>query len=150
MDSKVFLKESARTASGDYTAITKRMSPDVKPTGKLVMGFPEIDDTDKQKMIDLLHASIGMQTESAEFSDMLKKHIFYGKPLDKVNLAEEIGDQLWYIAMALRALDTDFETVMERNIAKLKARYPDKFTLELAENRDLDKERAILEGKDNL
>ena len=100
------------------------------------------------EQIDLLHAAIGMQTEAAEFSDMLKKRLFYGKELDIVNLREELGDQLFYIAMALRALGTDFETVMERNIAKLKARYPEKFTEELAENRNLDKERAILEGKE--
>jgi NTP pyrophosphatase (non-canonical NTP hydrolase) len=138
MDSKTYLKESARTASGDYGAIAARAAG-----GMLAMG--SVVDS---KQIDLLHAAIGMQTEAAEFSDMLKKHLFYGKPLDKVNLAEELGDQLWYVAMALRALDTDFETVMERNIAKLKARYPDKFTEDLAENRNLLKERAILEGKE--
>jgi len=138
MDSKTYLKESARTASGDYMAIGARSIGGVLARGSVV----------SDKKINLLHAAIGMQTESAEFSDMLKKHLFYGKPLDTVNLMEEIGDQIWYIAMALRSLDTDFETVMERNIAKLKARYPDKFTEELAENRDLEKERSILEGKE--
>lgn len=137
MDSKTYLKESARTASRDYGAIGARTVGGILANGSVV-------DSDQ---IDLLHAAIGMQTESAEFSDMLKKHIFYGKPIDRVNLAEELGDQLWYVAMALRALGTDFETVMERNIAKLKARYPQKFTEELAENRDLETERAILEGK---
>ncbi len=34
---------------------------------------------------------------------------------------------------------------MERNIAKLQARYPDKFTQEQALNRDTDNERKILE-----
>jgi NTP pyrophosphatase (non-canonical NTP hydrolase) len=126
MDSKKYLSDSARTVSDNYPEIRSRLG---------------------NKEIDLLHAAIGLQTESAEFSDMLKKHIFYGKPIDKVNLREELGDQLWYIAMALRALDTTFEAVMERNIEKLKARYPDKFTEELAENRNLDKEREILENE---
>jgi NTP pyrophosphatase (non-canonical NTP hydrolase) len=140
MDSKTYLKESGRTASGDYLAIGARTVGGILAIGSVVEG-------DK---IDLLHAAIGMQTESAEFSDMLKKHLFYGKPLDVVNLTEELGDQMWYIAMALRALGTDFETVMERNISKLRVRYPDKFTEDLAENRDLCKERGILEGKGNL
>jgi hypothetical protein len=35
---------------------------------------------------------------------------------------------------------------MQKNIDKLKARFPEKFTEELANNRDLVKEREILEG----
>jgi hypothetical protein len=38
-----------------------------------------------------------------------------------------------------------FEEMMDKNVAKLKARYPNKFTQESALNRDLAKERAVLE-----
>lgn len=95
--------------------------------------------------IRLLHAAIGMCTESGEFIDQLKKHIFYGKPLDKVNLKEELGDMLFYIGIAMDELGTDFDTEQRKNIAKLKARYGDKFSSEAAINRDLDTEREILE-----
>jgi NTP pyrophosphatase (non-canonical NTP hydrolase) len=125
MDAKKYLKDSARTAFTDYSKIVDRVGTD--------------------KGVDLLHAALGLQTESAEFSDMLKKAIFYGKPIDEVNLKEEIGDILWYAALALRTLNTDFETVMGRNIEKLKSRYPDKFTEDKALNRNLDTERKILE-----
>jgi NTP pyrophosphatase (non-canonical NTP hydrolase) len=93
----------------------------------------------------LIHASLGMQTESAEFSDTIKKHIFYGKPLDVTNLKEEIGDMLWYVAIALDSLGSSFEEVMETNIKKLKARYGEKFSEESAITRNLIVERAILE-----
>ncbi len=93
----------------------------------------------------LLHAGIGLATETGEFLDALKKSVFYGKELDKVNLKEELGDMLWYMAIAMDELDTDFETEMNRNIEKLTARYPEKFTKEKAEIRDLEKEREILE-----
>lgn len=96
----------------------------------------------------LLHAAIGLATESGEFLDQMKKHIFYGKELDKVNLKEEIGDLFWYIAIALDELNSDFTTETDRVIAKLKARYPDKFSLESSENRDLDNERKVLESKE--
>ena len=96
--------------------------------------------------IRLLHAGMGMCTESAEFVDMMKKHIFYGKPLDKVNLREEIGDLLWYIGLAVDVLGTTIDEVMTINIDKLKARYPENFTEHHAENRDLVTERKILEG----
>jgi NTP pyrophosphatase (non-canonical NTP hydrolase) len=95
----------------------------------------------------LLHASIGITTESGELADLLKKHIFYGKPLDTVNAVEECGDLLWYVALACDALGVTIGEVMERNIAKLRTRYPDKFTSDAAINRDLEAERRALEGK---
>lgn len=97
-------------------------------------------------VIDLLHAAMGMETEVGEFMDQLKKHIFYGKELDRVNLREELGDLLWYIALAMSQLDTDFEKEMERVINKLQTRYPHKFTKAAALDRNLDEERKVLEG----
>jgi len=94
----------------------------------------------------LLHAGMGIATEAGEFLDALKKSIFYGSELDRVNLQEELGDLLWYIAIAMDELGTDFETEMRRNVEKLKARYPEAFDRERAEKRDLDRERSILES----
>jgi NTP pyrophosphatase (non-canonical NTP hydrolase) len=98
-----------------------------------------------ERTLCLLHGGIGLATESGEFLDGLKKHIFYGKPIDAVNLAEEMGDLFWYIAVICTALGVTFEDVMERNIAKLQARYGDKFSEHRATNRDLIRERRILE-----
>ncbi len=89
-----------------------------------------------------LHALMGLATEIGELIDMYKKHIFYGKPLDLVNASEELGDICWYLAIEMDVLKIDFDIVQERNIAKLRARYPNKFTEYDAENRDLDNERA--------
>lgn len=97
------------------------------------------------QMEDIIHAAIGIATEAGEFLDPIKKFIFYGKPVDFVNLDEEVGDLLWYIALYLNARGLDMEAVMEKNINKLEARYPDKFTQDHALNRDLDAEREILE-----
>jgi NTP pyrophosphatase (non-canonical NTP hydrolase) len=130
MNNKEYLEQSSRTVSNDTNSIGNRLLPS--------------DLTKQTQMLDLLHASIGMVTEAGEFADALKKHVFYGKELDKVNLIEELGDQIWYIALALRALDTDFDTVMNININKLKVRYPGKFTEHNAINRDLTKEGIAL------
>lgn len=83
MDNSQYLKQSSRTANSDYNAIANRMSPQ--------------KTEDRAKIVDLQHAALGMITESAEFADMLKKHLFYGKNLDEVNLREEIGDLLWTV-----------------------------------------------------
>jgi len=98
------------------------------------------------RLIRLLHSSLGLVTEAGEFADQIKAHIFYGKALDFINLREEVGDLFWYIALFADALDVDLDKVMGRNIAKLAARYPEKFKSEDAINRDLQKERQILEG----
>jgi len=92
----------------------------------------------------LLHAAFGLCTEAGEFLDALKRHIFYNTPFDETNAQEELGDIMWYMAIACDVLNISFEQVQEQNIAKLKTRYPDKFNEDKAANRDLDKERAVL------
>ena len=97
-------------------------------------------------LMDDVHMIFGMQTESAELADAYKKHIAYGKELDLVNVKEELGDLMWYIANMCNLHGWDMRDLMETNINKLQARYPEKFTNENAMNRDLSKERTILEG----
>lgn len=120
-----YVKNATKTESNDFDAIGERLNND---------GLKR-----------LLHAGIGLSTESGEFLDALKKHIFYGKELDKVNLGEEIGDLFWYIAIVCDELGISIEDTMQNNIDKLQARYGDKFSEDSAENRNLEKERNILE-----
>ena len=96
-------------------------------------------------MSRVMHASMGLVTEAGELMDMLKKHLMYGKPFDKVNLSEELGDCAWYLALAATACGLNLEDIMAQNIAKLRARYPEKFEAHQALVRDLEKERAVLE-----
>ena len=93
----------------------------------------------------LLHAGIGLATEAGEFLDALKKSIFYGKTMDLINLREELGDILWYMAIAMDELGTNFFDEQDRVIRKLRVRYPDKFNIVDANLRDLDGERRALE-----
>lgn len=100
----------------------------------------------------LLHAGMGLCTEVGELMDQLKRHIFYGKELDKVNLFEEGGDISWYLRILADALSDlrrgqcSFEQMIANNIAKLKIRFPGKFNEEQAINRDLTAERRTLEN----
>lgn len=83
---------------------------------------------DKSAIDDLRHAAMGLVTEVGEFMDCLKKHDFYGTELDFPNLYEELGDILWYVALAARGLNIDLNNVAKTNIEKLRKRYPEKFT----------------------
>lgn len=101
---------------------------------------------DKGHEMNLLHAALGIGTEAGELLDAFKRKLFYGKELDVVNIKEEMGDLMWYMAILLRELDLDFHEILDLNIAKLRARFPDKFTEKDALERNLDRERDILEG----
>ncbi|HZS43396.1 MAG TPA: nucleoside triphosphate pyrophosphohydrolase family protein [Candidatus Paceibacterota bacterium] len=109
--------------------------------------FDKISERLTVDNIRFLHAILGLASELGELADQLKKHIFYGRPLDKINLSEEAGDLVWYLALVSNVPGMlSLEETLERNIAKLKARYGEKFSEFYAANRNLDSERKILEG----
>ena len=87
----------------------------------------------------LLTAAVGMSAESGEFTEIVKKMIFQGKPVNDDNLfhlKRELGDIMWYVAQACMALDTDFNEIIEMNVEKLKSRYPGgEFDVHYSENR---------------
>lgn len=93
------------------------------------------------------HMVLGMVTEAGELADAFKKNLAYGKPIDWVNVKEEIGDLMWYVANFCVMHGFDLEEIFQITIDKLKIRYPEKFTSESAINRNLDKERKVLEGR---
>lgn len=97
-----------------------------------------------QQQVNLIHAQLGAISEAAESLEEILNSFNEKRDLDIVNLKEEGGDKLWYQALEFRALDTSFEAEATKNIAKLKDRYPAKFTEEAALNRDLDQERKTL------
>ncbi len=98
---------------------------------------------------DILHAVMGVASEGGELVGPVKAQMFYNRPLDLVNIDEEFGDILWYIAIYCTARGKKISDLMAQNNAKLKARFPNKFTEFDANNRDLFNERKILEGGKN-
>jgi NTP pyrophosphatase (non-canonical NTP hydrolase) len=88
----------------------------------------------------LLTASIGMQAESGEFSEIIKKVIFQGKDWNEANrfhLKRELGDVLWYWVQGCMALGYTPEEVLEENIRKLSKRYPQGFEILRSEKREV-------------
>ena len=84
------------------------------------------------------HCAYGLVTESGEILDMLKKHKFYGRDFNMVNLKEELGDLLYYIHILCDAINYPIEQARADNIEKLAKRYPDKFKDVIV--RDVEKE----------
>lgn len=134
----------------DYVDDIKKFIYYGKPSDVVVDATKQFEETltgvcIPEDKIRLLHAGLGMLTEAAEFLQPVIESIMRATELDRVNLREELGDSMWYQAIACNVLNTTFEIEQERNINKLQTRYPEKFTAEAAITRDLDAERKALE-----
>ena len=87
----------------------------------------------------LLTASIGMASEGGEFSEIVKKCTFQGKPMNEetiFHMKRELGDIMWYWVNACRAIGEDPNEVVAENVRKLESRYPGgSFDVFYSENR---------------
>lgn len=83
----------------------------------------------------LINGVMGLCGEAGEAIDIVKKHLAQGHELDKEALIKELGDVAWYLAETAYALDVPLEDVLQRNIDKLKARYPQGFDASRSINR---------------
>ena len=87
----------------------------------------------------LLTASVGMCAEAGEFTEIVKKIIFQGKPVNEENMfhmKRELGDIMWYVAQACMGLNISLDDIIEMNVDKLKSRYPGgEFDVHYSENR---------------
>jgi NTP pyrophosphatase (non-canonical NTP hydrolase) len=170
MDSIEYLEASARTASGQFhphlvgntlleqvleqAIIAGERADAVKKTlfygKKLAIDSieenPHTNISTDQINPDILHAALGLYTEATELLENILKTLQNKQSFDDINAFEECGDLEWYLAMLYRSLNRSPREAKTANIAKLKARYPDKFTSHHAIDRNIENERQILEN----
>jgi NTP pyrophosphatase (non-canonical NTP hydrolase) len=84
----------------------------------------------------LQNAALGLVGEAGEVADEVKKIRYHGHPMDRDKIIKELGDVLYYVAMAALELECSLDTVAKRNVDKLKSRYPDGFSFERSMNRN--------------
>jgi NTP pyrophosphatase (non-canonical NTP hydrolase) len=105
------------------------------------MNFNEYQELSKRTMPkgDMKKVSanyaMGLSGEAGEVTDILKKWIFHGHSLDRMELKKELGDVLHYLAGLCTLHHFKLEDVAIANIEKLKKRYPDGFSVEASVNR---------------
>ena len=124
----------------DYTRFVDEVTSDAsKDSESFVEALDIIEETSEVPPERLLTAALGICAEGGEFTEVVKKCIFQGKPLNDetvYHLKRELGDIIWYWISSCRALDLDPNEVIKENVNKLKARYPGgEFDVHYSENR---------------
>lgn len=107
------------------------MTPNEYQRLAFVTSNKDLDDTQR-----LANGVMGLCGEAGECCDIVKKHLFHGHELDKDALIKELGDVAWYLALTATVLGVPLEEVLEKNIEKLRRRYPEGFSAERSINRE--------------
>lgn len=118
-DYEAFVQSTISQPSVDFSVLESRLS-DLNA------------NTLNIKIPELLTAAMGLTAEAGEFTEVVKKIVFQGKPLDEDNvfhLKRELGDILWYAVVACKALNISLEDAIVMNVEKLSARYPQGFEI---------------------
>lgn len=75
------------------------------------------------------HALHGMVGEIGEIHSIYQK-VYQGHAVDNEHMKKEVGDLLWFVAEFCTANGWKMEDIMQMNIDKLKARFPEGFEAE--------------------
>jgi NTP pyrophosphatase (non-canonical NTP hydrolase) len=132
--SKVELKDYEKFVAGT-------ISPASSDFNSLMVRLEELNTESKEfgvKIPQLVTASAGLTAEAGEFTEVVKKILFQGKPLNEENIfhmKRELGDICWYLAVAASALGTTLDEIIVMNVEKLSARYPQGFEIVKSEVR---------------
>ena len=121
----------------EYQAIANATSGmrDKRDIDTRILGGPSFGDFVNFVRVD--HGAAGCASEAGEIAEHVKHVRFHGTALDREHLIKEAGDALWYLAELAIGLGTTLEKIAERNVEKLKRRYPEgHFTVERSENRN--------------
>lgn len=84
----------------------------------------------------VIDGCLGLSGEVGEFEDMIKKWIFQENDLDIIHAKKELGDVMWYVAMICHSFGWSLDEILQMNVDKLRARYPEGFSVEAANHRD--------------
>lgn len=90
---------------------------------------------------------IELTCQISKLTNLEKRELAYKKKVDDGGRLEQVINIYKVLNDCFVDYSLDPNDSMQKNIDKLKARYPEKFTEEKALNRDLELERNILEGK---
>jgi NTP pyrophosphatase (non-canonical NTP hydrolase) len=129
VDLNDYQREAKRTAPRELSAYP----PCVRAAVEAMRRDPHHDPAEVAELLktfDQLIWGLGLAGEVGETLDMLKKHFGHGHALDRSKLKKEFGDVRWYGAVLEDSFGFTSDDVAQANVAKLRARYPEGFSVE--------------------
>lgn len=72
--------------------------------------------------------ALGLSGEAGEVADLIKKIVFHDAAYDREKLVKELGDVRWYFEFILATFGITMEEVEQKNIEKLRKRFPNGFS----------------------
>jgi NTP pyrophosphatase (non-canonical NTP hydrolase) len=100
---------------------------------RTLIAKPDFSVSDADVM--LAWNALGLVGEAGEVADTIKKQVFHQHGIDADKIQKELGDVMWYVAAIATKLGLDLSTIMERNIEKLRLRYPSGYSPEDSKRR---------------
>ena len=110
-----------------YAVFVDGVTSDSSKDYKSFLDSIEYLDGEGSNIKRLLTAAVCISAEGGEFKEIVKKMLFQGKPWtddNREHLIIELGDVLWYVMQACKALEVSIDDVVSGNVEKLKKRYP--------------------------
>jgi len=101
-----------------------------------------VSEISNEKPINLV---IKIIKNTCKLLDIIKKKLFYNKTIDENSFKIIFESILLNLSDYANFYNIEIESILDTNIEKLKARYGQKFSSDKAINRNLEKERMILE-----
>jgi NTP pyrophosphatase (non-canonical NTP hydrolase) len=95
--------------------------------------------------VNLLHGLLGIVGETSEVAQLTEK-LLEGWDIDRERFINEIGDQIWYAAIALEALGSSLDEATSKNNTKLRERFPERFEASLALDKNENAEEMAMQG----
>jgi len=77
--------------------------------------------------LDLMYALAKLTVEAGEALQLQCKQTYHDKPYDGADMIEELGDCMWYLALAAHKLGVTLDDIAAANIDKLRARHGDTY-----------------------
>jgi NTP pyrophosphatase (non-canonical NTP hydrolase) len=117
------------SATSGLTMVTK----DIASTGNLIRDYEKFVTGLFKTQVDnpewnMAHAALGIGGESGEVVDLIKKTFANGKELDIDKLTKELGDLMFYQFALMKLTGITIDQVLDANIEKLRARYPNGYS----------------------
>ena len=141
-EEKPVIKETKSVDFDKYAVFVDGVTSESSKDYKSFLDSIEYLDGEGSNIQRLLTAAVGISAEGGEFMEIVKKMLFQGKPWtddNREHLIIELGDVLWYVMQACKALEIPIEEVVAGNVEKLKKRYPGgEFDVYQSENRAAD------------